>query len=77
MLRKRLVSSGDFVTVLSADTEKTLLPSLATAHNITDFFAEYEEWQARIWEFGGFGLGGTVLFLVECRTSPSCWCSAL
>lgn len=57
MLRNGLVSAGDFVTVLSADTEKTLLPSLVTAHNITDFFAEYDEWQARIRVFEGFGFG--------------------
>ena len=34
-----------FVTVVSADREKTLLPSLETAANITDFFFEYQDAQ--------------------------------
>lgn len=42
------MSIHDFLTLLSADMEQDLLPSLATADNITDFFVEYEQSQARV-----------------------------
>lgn len=47
MLKNGVVSFGDFLTVLSADTEKELLPSLVTADNITDFFVDCDQWEAR------------------------------
>ncbi|CAN0211757.1 unnamed protein product, partial [Ectocarpus fasciculatus] len=48
LLRDRLVSVRDFLTVLSADWEQTLLPSLGTACNITSFFEEYHDEQVAI-----------------------------
>ncbi len=56
MLRGGLVSVHDFVTVLSADMEQDLLPSLVTADNITDFFAEYDRSQARVAGFSACGV---------------------
>lgn len=60
MLVSGVVSFGDFLTVLSADKEQDLLPSLVTAGNITDFFGDYDQWQARIPALGadldGLGL---------------------
>lgn len=60
MLANGVVSFGDFLTVLFADKEQELLPSLVTAGNITDFFVDYDQWQARIRALGvGFdGLWG-------------------
>ncbi|CAB1096761.1 unnamed protein product [Ectocarpus sp. CCAP 1310/34] len=49
LLRDRLLSAEGFLTVLSAEWEQTLLPSLVTAGNITSFFEEYDQWQARAW----------------------------
>lgn len=46
MLRDGLIPVEGFVTVLSASMEQTLLPGLVTAENITDFFGEYDQWQA-------------------------------
>lgn len=48
MLESGVVYFGDFLTVLSADDERELLPSLVTAGNITDFFGDYDQWEARI-----------------------------
>ncbi|CAM9633051.1 unnamed protein product [Ectocarpus sp. 12 AP-2014] len=45
LLRDRLLSTEDFLTVLSAEWEQTLLPRLVTAGNITSFFEEYDQWQ--------------------------------
>jgi len=42
------VSVHDFLTLLSADMEQDLLPSLVTADNITDFFVEYDQSQVRV-----------------------------
>lgn len=46
MLESGVVSFGDFLTVLSADKEQDLLRSLVTAGNITDFFVDYDQWEA-------------------------------
>lgn len=48
MLESDVVSFGDFLTVLFADKEQNLLPSLVTAGNITDFFVDYDQWEARV-----------------------------
>ncbi|CAM9657186.1 unnamed protein product [Scytosiphon promiscuus] len=45
MLRESVVLVADFLTVISADKEQMLLPSLVTAENITGFFEDYNEWQ--------------------------------
>ena len=58
------MSVDDFLTLLSADMEQDLLPSLVTADNITEFFGEYDAWQVRTvadtmfacLRTGGFGL---------------------
>lgn len=46
MLREGFIQLDDFVEVTSADREQTLMPSLVSAENITNFFDEYDEWQA-------------------------------
>lgn len=62
MLESGVVSFGDFLTVLSADKEQDLLRNLVTAGNITDFFGDYDQWEARIGflrrdaDFDGAGL---------------------
>lgn len=45
MLREGFIEPDDFVEVTSADREQTLMPSLVSADNITDFFEEYDSWQ--------------------------------
>lgn len=46
MLREGFIETNDFVEVTSADREQTLMPSLVSADNITNFFEEYDSWQA-------------------------------
>lgn len=50
MLRQDLIPVDDFVEVLSGNWEQTLLPSLETAENITDFFEHFGPWQASTYE---------------------------
>lgn len=47
MLQEGLIQADDFVDIISADMEQTLMPSLVTEANITHFFEEYDTWQAR------------------------------
>ena len=46
MLQEGLIHPDDFVEVVSANWEQTLMPSLVSADNITSFFDEYDSWQA-------------------------------
>lgn len=52
MLESGVVHFGDFLTVLFADKEQDLLPSLVTAGNITDFFGDYDQWEVKIGLWG-------------------------
>lgn len=47
-LRTGLIPVDGFLSIVSADREQTLLPGLVTADNITDFFADYGEWDVSV-----------------------------
>lgn len=79
MLRDETILADNFVTVLSADREQSLMPSLVTAGNITDFFDEYEAWQASALANRPAGMCGSEsdMYKVQCAmcryTPPGCF----
>lgn len=47
MLRDGRVLAEDFMSIISADWEQSLLSKLVTAENIIDFFRDYQQSKVR------------------------------